>query len=139
MQDYWIDRRQVTGFIGSLFIILGIFLPLYELNLFSFGQRPISLIDIPYAGVPVAITLVILAIISIIALAFDEYSLLFLTGAISLIITLSMFFLIELGMILVTGNLPGVLATVVHYLLNYSYGWIILVTGPCFLIATSKW
>jgi hypothetical protein len=138
MKDYWVDRRQVIGFIGSVFIMLSIFLPFYQINLFSFGQITIPLVDIPVVGATIASILIIMGIVSIVALGFEEYTLLYLTGFISLAIVLLMFVFTELGFMIVSNSLPVVVSKVVNYLVDYDFGWVVLLAGSGFLLVVPK-
>jgi hypothetical protein len=138
VKDYWVDRRQVIGFIGSLFIIFSIFLPFYEINLFSAGNLGIPLIDIPFVGATVALALVVMGILSIVALAFEEYQLLYLPGFISLTLAILMLIFSELGFIIIADNLPAIISHVINYLIGYDFGWIILLAGSAFLLVVPK-
>ncbi len=138
MRDYWVDRKQVTGFIGSIFIIFGAFLPIYTINLFFLGQVPISLVDIPILGKPIAIVLIAMGILSITAIAFEEYTLLYLTGVVSLCAVLATFIIVEAGLVILSENLPRVVFALVNYIFGYDFGWIFLLAGPAFLLVTAK-
>jgi len=137
VQDYWVDRKQITGFIGSIFIIFGTFLPIFTINLFFINPVSISLVDIPLVGRPIAIFLIAIGILSLIAIAFEEYAILYISGLVSLIIVLSIFILVELGLLMLSGNLPRVF-TIVNYLFGYDFGWIFLLAGCGFLLVTPK-
>jgi hypothetical protein len=138
VRDYWVDRKQVTGFIGSIFIIFGAFLPIYTINLFFLGQVPISLVDIPILGKPIAIVLIAMGILSITAIAFEEYTLLYLTGVVSLCAVLATFIIVEAGLVILSENLPRVVFALVNYIFGYDFGWIFLLAGPAFLLVTAK-
>jgi hypothetical protein len=138
VRDYWVDRRQVIGFIGSVFIMFSIFLPFYQINLFSFGQVTIPLVDIPFVGATIASILIIMGILSIVALGFEEYTLLYLTGFVSLAIVLLMFVFTELGFMIVSNSLPVVVSRIVNYLVDYDFGWVVLLAGSGFLIIVPK-
>jgi hypothetical protein len=138
LRDYWVDRKQVTGFIGSLFIIFGTFLPIYTINLIVINPVPVSLVDIPVMGKPLAIILIAMGILSITALAFEEYTLLYLTGAVSLFAVVVTFIIVEAGLIILSENLPRVLFAVVNYIFGYDFGWIFLLSGSAFLLVTAK-
>ncbi len=137
MRDFWVDRKQITGFIGSIFIIFGTFLPIYSINLFFLGQASISLIDIPIMGAPIAIVLIAMGILSITAIAFEEYTLLYITGIISLCAVLTTFIIVEAGLVMLSGSLP-VVFNLVNYIFGYDFGWIIFITGSAFLLVTPK-
>ncbi len=137
MRDYWVDRKQITGFIGSIFIIFGIFLPIYTINLIIIDQFPVSLIMIPLLGAPIAIILVAMGILSILAIAFEEYSLLYISGLVSLFAVLTTFIIIEIGLVILSDTLPKVSA-VVNYLLGYDFGWFFLLAGCVILLITPK-
>lgn len=137
VRDYWVDRKQITGFIGSIFIIFGIFLPIYSINLIIINQFPISLIEIPLMGKPIALILVALGILSIVAIAFEEYALLYITGLVSLFAVLATFVIIELGLVILSDTLPRVYA-VVNFLLGYEFGWFFLLGGCVILLITPK-
>jgi hypothetical protein len=137
VRDYWVDRKQITGFIGSIFIIFGIFLPIYSINLIIINQFPISLIEIPLMGKPIALILVALGILSIVAIAFEEYALLYITGLVSLFAVLATFVIIELGLVILSDTLPRVYA-VVNFLLGYEFGWFFLLSGCVILLITPK-
>ena len=138
MRDYRVDRRQVIGFIGSVFVIFSIFLPFYQINLFSFGEIGIPLVNIPFVGTTIAMVLVIMGILSIVALAFEEYTLLYLPGFISLTLAVLMVIFTELGFIIVTENLPVMISALINYLIGYDFGWIVLLAGSGFLIVVPK-
>jgi hypothetical protein len=138
MQDYWVDWKQVTGFIGSIFIIFGIFLPVYTINLPFIGQLPVSLVDIPVMGKPIAIILVAMGILSITAIAFEKYTLLYLTGAVSLCTVLVTFLIVEAGLVILSEYLPRVVSAVINNMFGYDFGWVFLLAGPAFLLVTSK-
>ena len=138
MKNYWVDRRQVIGFIGAVFIIFSIFLPFYQINLLSFGQATISLADIPFIGSTIAFIIVLMGIISIVALAFEEYSLLYLTGFVTLALVLIMFIFSEVGFIVLSGSLPVIISRAVNYLIDYDFGWVVLFAGSGFLIIVPK-
>jgi hypothetical protein len=138
VKDYWVDRRQVIGFIGSLFIIFSIFLPFYEINLFSMGELGIPLVDIPFVGATIALVLVVMGILSIVALAFEEYALLYLPGFISLTLAVVMFAFSELGFIMIADNLPVIISHVISYLIGYDFGWIVLLAGSGFLLVVPR-
>jgi hypothetical protein len=125
------------GFIGSIFIIFGTFLPIYSINLFFLGQVSVSLIDIPVMGAPIAIVLIAMGILSITAIAFEEYMLLYITGIISLCAVLTTFIIVEAGLVMLSGSLP-VVFTLVNYIFGYDFGWIIFITGSAFLLVTPK-
>jgi len=137
VRDYWVDRKQIAGFIGSIFIIFGAFLPIYTINLLFLGQVPVSLVDIPLVGKPLAIILIAMGILSVIAIAFEEYRLLYISGFISLCAVLTTFVLVEAGLLILSESLPKVFA-VVNYLSGYDFGWIFLLAGPAFLLVTAK-
>lgn len=137
MRDYWVDRKQVTGFIGSIFIIFGAFLPIYSINLFFLGQVPVSLVDIPVMGTPIAIILIAMGILSITAIAFEEYTLLYVSGLVSLCVVLTTLIIVEAGLVLLSEILPKV-SVVVNYLFGYDFGWIFLFAGPAFLLVTAR-
>jgi hypothetical protein len=137
VRDYWVDRKQITGFIGSIFIIFGIFLPIYTINLIIIDQFPISLIEIPLLGAPIAIILVAMGILSIVAIAFEEYTLLYISGLVSLFAVLTTFIIIELGLVILSDTLPKIFA-VVNYLLGYDFGWFFLLAGCVILLITPK-
>jgi len=137
VRDYWVDRKQVIGFIGSIFIIFGAFLPIYTINLFFLGQVPVSLVDIPVMGGPIAIILIAMGILSITAIAFEEYTLLYVSGLVSLCVVLTTLIIVEAGLVLLSEILPKVSA-VVNYLLGYDFGWIFLFAGPAFLLVTAR-
>jgi hypothetical protein len=138
VQDYWVDRKQITGFIGSIFIIFGIFLPIYTINLPFIGQVPVSLVDIPVMGKPIAIILIAMGILSITAIAFEKYTPLYLTGAVSLFTVLATFLIVEAGLVILSENLPRVVFAVINYIFGYDFGWIFLLAGPAFLLVTAK-
>jgi hypothetical protein len=138
VQDYWVNRKQIIGFIGSIFIIFGTFLPIYTINLFFLGQVPISLVDIPIMGKPMAIILIAMGILSITAIAFEEYTLLYLTGVVSLCTILATFIIVEAGFVILSEILPKVVFTVVNYIFGYDFGWIFLLAGSAFLLVTAK-
>ncbi len=138
MKDYWVDRRQVIGFIGSLFVIFSIFLPFYEVNLFSMGELGIPLVNVPFVGATIALVLVIMGILSIVALAFEEYQLLYLPGFVSLAIAILMLVFSEIGFIVIADNLPAIISHMVDYLIGYDFGWIVLLAGSGFLIVVPK-
>jgi hypothetical protein len=138
VQDYWVDWKQITGFIGSIFIIFGIFLPVYSIKLPFIGQLPVSLVDIPVLGKPIAIILVAMGILSITAIAFEKYTLLYLTGAVSLCTVLVTFLIVEAGLVILSEYLPKVVFAVVNYMFGYDFGWIFLLAGPAFLLVTAK-
>ena len=135
MQDYWVNRKQVLGFIGTMFIIFGTFLPVYTINLPFLDQLSISLLDFPLR--PVAFILITMGIVSLLALGFREYSLLYLSGLVSLIAVLVLFIGVEAGLVTVTANLPKV-AAAVRYLVDYDIGWIFLLTGCALLLVTPR-
>ena len=135
MQDYWVNRKQVLGFIGTMFIIFGTFLPVYTINLPFLDQLSISLLDFPLR--PVAFILITMGIVSLLALGFREYSLLYLSGLVSLIAVLALFIGVEAGLVTVTANLPKV-AAAVRYLVDYDIGWIFLLTGCALLLFTPR-
>ena len=137
VRDYWVDRKQVTGFIGSIFIIFGAFLPIYSINLFFLGQVPVSLVDIPVMGTPIAIILIAMGILSITAIAFEEYTLLYVSGLVSLSVVLTTLIIVEAGLVLLSEILPKV-SVVVNYLFGYDFGWIFLFAGPAFLLVTAR-
>jgi hypothetical protein len=138
VQDYWVDWKQITGFIGSIFIIFGIFLPIYTINLPYIGQVPVSLVDIPVMGKPIAIILVAMGILSITAIAFEKYTQLYLTGAVSLFTVLLTFIMVEAGLVILSENLPRVVFAVINYIFGYDFGWMFLLAGPAFLLVTAK-
>ena len=138
VQDYWVDWKQITGFIGSIFIIFGIFLPVYSINLPFIGQLPVSLVDIPVMGKPIAIILVAMGILSITAIAFEKYTLLYLSGAVSLCTVLVTFLIVEAGLLILSEYLPRVVFAVVNNMFGYDFGWIFFVAGPAFLLVTAK-
>jgi hypothetical protein len=138
VQDYWVDRKQVTGFIGSIFIIFGIFLPVYSITLPFIGQLPVSLVDIPVMGKPIAIILVAMGILSITAVAFEKYTLLYLTGAVSLCTVLVTFLIVEAGLVILSEYLPRVVFAVINSMFGYDFGWVFLLAGPAFLLVTAK-
>lgn len=137
MRDFWVDRKQVIGFIGAMLIIFGTFLPIYTINLLIIDQVPISLVEIPLMGRPLAMILIAMGILSIVALAFEEYTLLYISGLVSLFAVLTTFILVELGLVILSGSLPKV-AAVVNYLFGYDFGWVFLFSGPAFLLVTPK-
>jgi hypothetical protein len=89
-------------------------------------------------GKPIAIILIAMGILSIIALAFEEYRLLYLTGAVSLCAVVVTFIIVEAGLIILSENLPRVLFAVVNYIFGYDFGWIFLLSGSAFLLVTAK-
>ena len=135
VRDYWVNRKQVLGFIGTMFIIFGTFLPVYTINLPFLDQLSISLLDVPLR--PVAFILITMGIVSLLALGFREYSLLYLSGLVSLIAVLVLFIGVEAGLVIVTANLPKV-AAAVRYLVDYDIGWIFLLTGCALLLVTPR-
>jgi hypothetical protein len=135
VRDYWVNRKQVLGFIGSMFIIFGTFLPVYTLNLPFLDQVSISLLDFPLR--PVAFILITMSIVSILALGFREYPLLYLSGFVSLIAVLTLFIGVELGFVMLSANLPKVSA-VVEYVFDHDIGWIFLLTGCALLLVTPR-
>jgi len=135
VRDYWVNRKQVLGFIGTMFIIFGTFLPVYTINLPFLDQLSISLLDVPLR--PVACILITMGIVSLLALGFREYSLLYLSGLVSLIAVLVLFIGVEAGLVIVTANLPKV-AAAVRYLVEYDIGWIFLLTGCALLLFTPR-
>jgi hypothetical protein len=135
VRDYWVNRKQVLGFIGTMFIIFGTFLPVYTINLPFLDQLSISLLDVPLR--PVAFILITMGIVSLLALGFREYSLLYLSGLVSLIAVLVLFIGVEAGLVTVTANLPKV-AAAVRYLVDYDIGWIFLLTGCALLLFTPR-
>jgi hypothetical protein len=134
MNDYWVNGTQVTGFIGALLVIFGIFLPLFAVNVPVLGPIPVSLISIPFVGVPLGCLFIILALISILALAAAEYRLLLASGAVTLFLVLGLFFFSSLGLMVITGNLPGVVSAAIDNLIDYDFGWIVMVAGAGFQI-----
>jgi len=137
MQELWVDRKQITGFIGSIFIIFGTFLPIYTLNLHFLDQVPVSLIDLPLIGRPLAIILIAMGILSIVALSFEEYTPLYLSGLVSLLIVLGTLILVESGLVIVSGNFP-VVSAIVNNLFDYDFGWVVLLAGSAFLLVTPE-
>ncbi|GEM_PF-7116122 len=137
MRDFWVDRKQVTGFIGAIFIIFGIFLPVYSISLPVLGQFPVSIIGIPFIGGLIAIVLVAMGVLSIIAVAFREYSLLYLSGLVSLWVVMSTLVLTEAGLLILSANLPMV-SSVINSLFDFEFGWVFLLSGSAFLLATPK-
>lgn len=135
MRDFWVDRKQIIGFIGSVFIIFGIFLPIYTINLFFLGQVPLSLIEIPFMGKPIAILLIAMGILSVIVIAFEEYSLLYITGFVTLSAVLVTFAIVELGLVMLSENLP-IVSGVVNSIFGYDFGWVFLIAGSLFLLVT---
>ena len=135
VRDYWVNRKQVLGFIGTMFIIFGTFLPIYTINLPFLDQISISLLDFPLR--PVAFILITMGIVSLLALGFREYSLLYLSGLVSLIAVLALFIGVELGFVMLSANLPKV-AAVVTYVFDYDIGWIFLLTGCALLLFTPR-
>jgi hypothetical protein len=138
VKNYWVDRRQVIGFIGSLFIIFSIFLPFYEINLFSAGTLGIPLVDIPFVGTTLALVLVVMGILAIVALAFEEYQFLYMPGFVSLTLAILMFVFTELGFIIIADNLPAIVSHVINYLIGYDFGWIVLLAGSGFLLVIPR-
>ena len=136
MRDYWVDRKQVTGFIGSIFIIFGIFLPVYTINLIVI-QVSVSLVEIPILGSPIAIILAAMGILSLTAIAFEEYRLLYISGFVSLVTILTTLILVESGLVILSESMPKVFA-VVNYLFGYDFGWFFLLAGSAFLLVTPK-
>ena len=136
VRDYWVHRKQVTGFIGSMFIIFGTFLPIYTINVPFLDQISISLLDFPLR--PVAFILITMGMVSIIALGFREYSLLYLTGFVSLLAVVILFIGVETGLVILSAHLPKVSA-VVRYVFDYDFGWILLVAGCALLLFTPRW
>ena len=63
VRDYRVNRKQVLGFIGTMFIIFGTFLPIYTINLPFLDQISISLLDFPLR--PVAFILITMCIVSL--------------------------------------------------------------------------
>ena len=135
MRDYWVNRKQVIGFIGTIFIIFGTFLPVYTINLPFLDQISISLLDFPLR--PVAFILITMGILSILALGFREYSLLHLSGLVSLIAVLTLFIGVESGFVILSANLPKVSA-VVNYVFDHDIAWIFLLTGCALLLFTPR-
>ncbi|MCU0629544.1 MAG: hypothetical protein MUF37_00080 [Methanoregulaceae archaeon] len=135
MRDYWVDRRQITGFIGSICIIFGTFLPIYTINLIIIDQVPVPLIDLPLIGRPIAIILIAMGILSLTAIAFEEYTLLYLSGLVCLVTVLTTFILVEAGLVMLSDAMPKVFA-VINYLFSYDFGWIFLMAGCGLLLVT---
>jgi len=92
---------------------------------------------IPLLGAPIAIILVAMGILSILAIAFEEYSLLYISGLVSLFAVLTTFIIIEIGLVILSDTLPKVSA-VVNYLLGYDFGWFFLLAGCVILLITPK-
>lgn len=118
-----------------MFIIFGTFLPIYTINLPFLDQLSISLLDFPLR--PVAFILITMGIVSLLALGFREYSLLYLSGLVSLIAVLVLFIGVEAGLVMLSANLPKV-AAAVRYLVDYDIGWIFLLTGCALLLFTPR-
>jgi|WetSurSiteA1Bulk_404760.scaffolds.fasta_scaffold87338_2 hypothetical protein len=136
VEDYWVGRKQVTGFIGSLFVIFGTFLPIYTLNLPFIEQVPVSLVDIPVMGKLTAVILIAMGILSIIVLAFEEYALLYISGLVSLCIVLTTFVLVESGLAMLTDSYPVIAGVIFNYIFGYDSGWIFLLAGSALLLVT---
>jgi len=138
VKNYWVDRRQVIGVIGSVFIISSVFLPFYDINLFSRMQIGIPLVNVPFVGTTIALVLLVMGVFSIVALVFEEYTLLYLPGFICLTLLVVMFIFTELGFIIVSENLPVMINQGVNNLIGYDFGWIVLLAGSGFLLVVPK-
>jgi hypothetical protein len=73
-----------------------------------------------------------------VALGFEEYTLLYLTGFVSLVIVLLMFVFTELGFLIISNTLPVAVSHVINYLIDYDFGWVVLLAGSGFLIIVPK-
>ena len=86
---------------------------------------------------PIKIILIAMGFLSVIAMHFEEYRLLYISGLVSLFVILSILIAVAAGLVILSENLPRVFA-VVNDLFDYDFGWIFLVAGSIFLFIVPK-
>lgn len=132
------SKKQILGLAGSVLLIIGVFTPIVSLpfigsmNYFRNGQGDGTIV----LGI---------AVVSLILVLLKKYKVLWLPGFASLGIMLFTFIRLQTGMARIKsdmqtqlkGNPFAGLGEIAMQSVQVQWGWIVLVIGACFLIASA--